>query len=655
MKAQKPVAPLADRVTARSRARRSVVDEILAAHAVPASHVPAPRRSLRVERLRLRGTKTGVGSSGPFDASFRFPAGVVMAVGPNLRGKTSLLEILALCLRGEPRELQRDVAAWLSDVECDIELNGRPVGLRLAMSGGAVAAGHVLEADDFAELEAAGTPNSRVLLATDSAEGYGRAIDAFMLDRLGLEPLLAAVRTGGVQTHRWPSYFGALYPPAGRDPVLIGETTMAGLAGRLLSVFLDLPGAALLTRVKTASATAKNHRQAGTARHAAAVEAAGQARREQEAVLSQARAALDELDRREPAPSASQAAGEVTALAGLLADAKADWQGADALYRQAKGARQYDERALNDHRESAVARALFHGLDPAACPRCETPVEAERKAREASAHQCAVCASPVAADDDQGAAAEAEAELAGALTASREAEAVAMHAFQDAEIEVSGLTERVEAADADLRAARDAAATDERSAFVLALARAEGALSVLPAEQAPVADDPAADVLAALAVELEGDLRDASKDLFEALGEEIAALAHEFGIESVTAVSVDRRAALKIEKGGADAGGFSAQSPGERLRLRIATVLALLRVGQRRAIATHPGLLMLDSLRAEEVQEADAAAVLDALIEAAKATPGLQILTTSADQSLPLGRLGDAAVIGPDADGGALW
>src|SRR5665647_3290076 len=91
-----------------------------------------------------------------------------------------------------------------------------------------------------------------------------------MLDRLSLQPLLAALKTGGVQTHRWASYFGALYPPAGRDPVLIGETVMAGLVGRLLTVFLDLPGAALLTRVKGARDGARNRTREEAAARAAA-------------------------------------------------------------------------------------------------------------------------------------------------------------------------------------------------------------------------------------------------------------------------------------------------------------------------------------------------------------------------------------------------
>lgn len=644
--------PLTQRVAARSGADPALVEAVLAAHAVPDSHVPRTARSLRVARLRLRGTKTGPQGTRPFDAAFDFPAGVVMAVGANFRGKTTLLEAIALCLRGEPRELQRDVAAWLTDVECDAEVNGRPTGFRVAMRDGTVAGGAVLEADDLAGLLPGG-PGARTVLTAASADKYARAVDAFMLDRLSLEPLLAAVKTGGVQTHRWASYFGALYPPAGRDPVLIGETVMAGLAGRLLAVFLDLPGAALLTRVKAARHAARNRMREYTAQRAAAT-VAGDARQEQLEVLRRARTTLDEFARRSPTRSASAVAVDVRALAAELADAEASWQDAGALYRQARAARQGDERALNDYRESAVARTLFHGLDPTVCPRCEVPVPTERKARESEDHACAVCAQRVAADDDAEAAQEAEAELTAALEASSRAETAALEALERAEATAVSLSERLGAAEAELREARDAAATDGRASLELAVARAEGALAVLP-EDDPPPIDPTNDVLDALVEELEAELVEASRELFNELGDEIAALARDFGIESVTEIRINRAATLKVVKGGAEAGGFSAQSPGERLRLRIATILALLRVGHRRNIATHPGLLMLDSLKAEEVQDADAAALLDALVGAAAETPGLQVLTTSADQSLPAGRLPDDAVIKPTRHDEPLW
>ena len=164
-----------------------------------------------------------------------------MVVAPNLRGKSSLLEIVTLCLRGSGRDLQADVAAWLTTVECDAELNGVALSIRLTLDGGDIVAGTIHQVATASELPDA-LAAARPLVDAHSGPEYADAVEALMLDRLDLEPLHAADKKVGLQVHGWPSYFGALYLPAGGDKALIGETPMAGLAGRLLGVFLTYRG-----------------------------------------------------------------------------------------------------------------------------------------------------------------------------------------------------------------------------------------------------------------------------------------------------------------------------------------------------------------------------------------------------------------------------
>jgi ABC-type ATPase involved in cell division len=89
--------------------------------------------------------------------------------------------------------------------------------------------------------------------------------------------------------------------------------------------------------------------------------------------------------------------------------------------------------------------------------------------------------------------------------------------------------------------------------------------------------------------------------------------------------------------------------------LRIAVVVALLRIGHRHGIATHPGLLLIDSPRAEEVQDHDAVALLAALERLCIETPGLQILVTTADEDLVHRALTESTVIAPPGPGQPLW
>jgi hypothetical protein len=96
---------------------------------------------------------------------------------------------------------------------------------------------------------------------------------------------------------------------------------------------------------------------------------------------------------------------------------------------------------------------------------------------------------------------------------------------------------------------------------------------------------------------------------------------------------------LALTKGGEDT-SFSKVTAGERLRLRIATAIALLRVGKERGLGRHPGLLIIDSPGAEEVSEIDLAALLGELQKITNETQGLQILVASANPAAIVGQLG---------------
>ena len=60
-----------------------------------------------------------------------------MLAADNLRGKTSVLELITWCLRGSPRgNLQGVVRSWLSRLDCDVTVAGRLLGFRLVLKSG---------------------------------------------------------------------------------------------------------------------------------------------------------------------------------------------------------------------------------------------------------------------------------------------------------------------------------------------------------------------------------------------------------------------------------------------------------------------------------------------------------------------------------------
>ncbi len=586
---------------------------------------------MRVHRLRLHGVRTGTGHDGPFDRAFVFNNDFTALVASNLRGKTSVLELITWCLRGSPRDrLQADVRRWLAGVELDATIAGQAFGFRLSLEGGGLTRGVVLTA---ADLDALGNQAAAVLIDTDEADDFASQVATFMLDRLDLQPVVNSVTRGdevGTQTHGWPAYFSAINLPAGPDKPLVGEQSMGGLAGRLLQVFLDLPAAAVLTRVKAVRDVLQAEQDLRGERVRASAEQRTADRRRVEEALTAAENELSRLVDQSPGPSLTDLADTASRRARDVADAQDERDERNGTYREARRQRQSDEKALNDLKESEVARVLFHGLDPRACPRCETPITKQRRENELNSHCCAVCTAEVVgeAGDPQ----EVVEEAATRLDASRSAERQTQQDLESAESTLQRLTEQLAAAQQQLRGDKTGDSVRERISAELEIARWNGALEMLP-EVTGVdlgEQDTVLKVLVAADKVLDQDSKFAASDLLAELNTEIAILARRFGMTALERVEIDRAARLKVVKGGGAQSYFGKQSPGEQVRLRIAVVIALLRIGARRGISTHPGLIMLDSPKAEEVQDLDATALFSELAQLSS-DDHIQVLITTAD------------------------
>ncbi|MFJ4001780.1 hypothetical protein [Streptomyces parvus] len=627
-------------------------------YGLPLVNTPARPRGLRLHRLRVAGVRTGSLDPGRFDTTLRFSAGLTALVASNLKGKTSVLELITWCLRGVPRGLQAGVRHWLTELDLDVVVAGQPMGFRLDLRDGEITSAVVLMAPDVQALQAVRTPDAArdvtPAVRADSSDSYASRVQALMMDRLDLQPLVNSFKETSTQTHGWPSYYGAIYLPAGGDKALLGDQIMSGLPGRLLQVFLDLPAAATLTRVKTAydvrTAEYKNRRVA-----AEGAMSARQAERDQvEADLGKARARLAALGPADDGKSLAELAAEAAELARQVADSQELWEELMQAHRRARRQRQRDAKSLNDVTESATARVLFHGLDPKACPRCDQEIAEDRKSEERHSHACAVCLRPVAGDDETPE--EVTAEASQRLSESTVAENEARQALEEAEASLARLTHDLAAVEDRLRKARVVTQLPERLLAQEAVLRLEGALSVFPQLPA-VTEDPVEQttirVLEAGTRVLEGDSKSAASLLFAEVNKEILQLGRRFGITSLEAVEIDRAARLKVVKDGSVEDWFGKQSAGERLRLRIAVVIALLRVGARHGISTHPGLLLIDSPKAEEVQDLDAHTLLRELFILA-AESNLQVLITTADSVLAHDVLRDDRIL-EAAAGKPLW
>lgn len=648
-------ANLVDRIAAAAACSRNVVEQVLKDYGLNLTTSSRRHRSIRIDRLRVRGEKAGEVEAGPFDETFVFDLGVTVIAADNFRGKTSILEVLTLVLRGEPRNLQADVLSWLKEVSLDVHINGQSIGFRLSLSDSEITQGHIL-AGTIAELAASDdstAAGATVLASVRGNDEWAQQVGEFMMIQLGLEEMQVFNRArsedeaGAIKSHGWPSYFGVLYPPSGADTVLLGSTAGDQLPVRLMQVFLDMPEATRSMRVRALAQRLDSEFKAEQRRGRDTDAAIERQLRDATGRQASAVARLQTLRDQAPAESLRELARLAREAGERVVAARRAAEAAAAAFGEAQVARVADQKALNGLRESKAASALFHGLDPQFCPRCETPISAQRRSREHDEHHCAVCDTTVHTDDEDDYA-ERETQAVQALAATRAAEkaldAASNKAQADRDIaqnDLDSIGERIAQAQSVRQASERIEAEHE---LAVATAVVEALRAMTPEEAEPPVS---VVVLGAASEILRDEIAQVSAALYAELSVATKNLALSFGIGELESVKIKGNGNMDVTKGGGARSSFSSQSPGERLRLRYALVIALLRTARTRDIAGHPGLLLLDSLKAEEVQDDHAQTLLRGLVTAAAEEPGLQILVTTADKTLAGSVSGVAGTIVP--------
>lgn len=648
---------LLSRIADQAHATEESVDAVLAAAGVSLDPPLPAKRSLLVHRLYARGVKSGVkaGTNGPFELDLPLGPGTwAIASNINFAGKSSMLWALTWPLRGQPdATYQRsDSSLWFRYLRVDAEVAQVPMSFRIRVEEGVLREGTLLTADSIEHLRAldgdtqAG-PGVRTVASADAPDAYAAIVGRLMLERLGLPPLnmFAAdagapqetdgQRDGGKRTHGWPAYFSVIALASASDSVLFGRTAVGQLPTRYMQVFLDVPFAA---DIMGAGASARESQQ--TARHMARRAAEDAAVRAQQweplrEELAQAERRLAAVQAARPDLTARVRAAQESTRA-LLPLQMCVTRAREAL-EAARRARIHDDRALRRASESAAARALFAALDPQACPRCEADINQDRRKQEEHERRCAVCSSPLQIPEtDDGNREALLADLRQRLNASRAAEQAASDATRDAE---RALAEAKAIADDAVTAANEERGPADYAADLRAaendVARLQGALEVVATlgSSEPV-DDEADRILEAARIILKNVAADATRELFAELNDEILIMAHRLGIANLKSVKLDLAGKVNARlSANPKPTAFSALSPGERLRLRIAVVVSLIRVGRRRGIHSHPGLLVIDSPADVELAPGDAEVLFRELRDLGD-EEGIQLVIATRDQAV---------------------
>ncbi|GAA2731574.1 ATP-binding protein [Actinocorallia aurantiaca] len=553
--------------------------------------------------------------------------------GRNLRGKSTILNVLMWSLTGRCPQFQNDVRSWIEHVEVDWQVGTEQLRVGFDAVDG-VATGQVVSVT-----EVDSDTRSTVIGQFIGADFEG-VMGSLMMARLRLENI-PVWTDATARVHAWPAYSSSFVVRANQlDPIVGNEQT---IGVRMMQMFIGtdwapVQAAAMTARrgMDTARATAKDKAQAAGEVVEASRSAAEKHLQDLRAKLGKLPAAtLDVQGMFDAAARASDLARQIHRLEVRLIE-QASF--AETARQQLKAVK----ARVHTKYEDALAARFFHHMRPSVCPRCAAQVTPERQAAEPDKHECSVCASELnleALQSDVIVAASVPDQLVGDLvtgTSGGNGEdgnaeegpvdevGAAQTAVSAAEAAVAKLTGKI----AELTRERGElaarvevggellTAASERRTLELDLARAEGALGALTRSSDPRTVDPVDPVQLAVVEAAEQVLKKWVKNdqdpMLVQISADIERLTQSFGADNLSAFALSGAASMALRENGVKQ-IYSGLTAGEKLRVKIATAIALIRHGYVEGIGRHPGFLVLDSPSAEEMPEEDLATMVKAL------------------------------------------
>lgn len=617
------------------RAKRSVDDvrAVLGRHGInPRAGIAIPKH-LIIRSIAFEGEKSGKGS-GPI--KFRWPKAEQDILGPglwaitshrNLRGKSTLLGMLKWCLNGRRAGVIPDeMDEWFQTVVCRFELAGQLYEVNLFDA--------VRSCGDLWRIEG----ERRIRVAPFASPGeFEATMSEFFMGQLGLQRIVVNAAAGDGQgydqPHDWVWLSGAMVIDPNPN-VLFGSVAIGGLATRMMQMYLGVPWTGTYNDIVAAEARVRNE-----AKHAS--QTADRARSQRQARIAELESELTDLATRlDGLPQEEDDRVALRAANRAFAEAEARQRAASiklvevgADVSAAKEALANARRELQDLQDSTAAGFVFRALKPVCCPSCDEVFTDERRAETQQNHVCVVCQTADKPGDDPKI---REAELRTAVDEAKHQAGLQSDRYEEVRSLVRKAGEDRDAAEQlSLEIERRLAAPSDRRDLELQIALVKAKV-----EEARRGDDPRAasgssddEVIKAAHTEFENAFKPTQAAVLKEVSDLIRDYAVRFGIENLEEASLKGNANLPLVKGGKPT-SFGRQTAGERVRLKIAATLAILKVAETYGVGRHPGLLLIDSPGANEMVDKDYENLFKGLSEVARELKHLQVFIAAIESPI---------------------
>lgn len=617
-----------------------VVDQVLAEYRIEASPVLQTPKTLLLNGLWFSGIKDEKHDHAEIDFAWEnLGTGIYACLTEkNLRGKSSILEITRWLLRGcEPSNLQTDVRSWLTEARLKFELDDVLFEIEINCTDGVQG--------KLSRYSKSG--NKRRVNGFESDDEFASVMASFFMHEFRMESVAVHRKIGefGGKTvlHGWQALSSAMF--IGTDyTTLVGEIPPAtGLPFRMMQMYLGVPWVSTLAATKAAQSELSR-------KVTASDQVLKNAKREtldrmeifeSELVLKQVQ--ISKL------PQLDTVADDMKALRNqhdkLVKELRQLSMQSKATQTTLESAEQMfadDRREYQMFVDGNAADFVFRSLDPSCCPRCDHVIPAARKKQEHESNECAVCGEQVHSDVPT---AEIQKQLKDRMDASKKARSLARKSAKDLAEQLATSLIAIEACEADIasesrKLSKPSSRGKLKTEIAILEARIEEASANLPKDSSGNMD---LLVLDAVADQTDKLVKEVQAEVLERVSEGIVHYANRFGMTSLTSATLRGNMTLLLERGESTT-SYSKVTAGEQLRLKVATILSMLKVGEELGVGRYPGLLLVDSPAAQEIASKDLEQLIGGLVELAGEIKHLQVFVASVASKAIQSRIDEARV-----------
>lgn len=585
---------------------------------------------LQIKKLRFTGIKSMHNHKEliPINYEQTFTLGVnIVLIEANEVGKSSIWKTIKFALTGDNSDYDADVRSWITNIWLVFALNGQSYTVIMSQEN-EILRTILVPNEENRSLEDT-VSNTSVVFDAIGIENVKQELQHFFFNRLGLTQLSWTQKlptdAGNVAERHasWLTYFQALLIPDGGDRYLLCDPQHAygNQAGLILSAFLGLSFAEPLNKLGIESSRIKKdlkyqEKLSEEERHQAESKIA--VLEEQQKSIRNRLVAIEEIQnaRRKSFENSDQNR-QILKLQSIFQEKRLVLEALDHEVQKLGIQIQHDRGNERRLRESIALQLHFTGIAVTLCPNCDTEIDQDAVINENEHHICRLCGKPALTASEE--------ELALMKSKADEYENRCKMLIHDREAiwrRITQVRQELETLTDDIENTKKAAATGisftfptseeekEREQLLITMGKVQSELTVLReriARERPEIKnlnfhqqivDKTREVL-----RIEADHRNKVK--LDRLGELTQAIAKHIGVESITNLSCSTYGVVKLKKHNQPVYFNAIKNEGERLRIKLAFFLAMMRLSREEQGGRHPGFLIIDQPGSNEMVTTD--------------------------------------------------